>query len=997
MQVNSTGRLLRPFVTRQWRYLAAAIVSTVVVAAAELARPLPLALVIDRLLDGRRAPFDLSSDDVRLLTIVAALVLGVALADALAQYVADVRLKRAGERIMHDLRAVTYSHLQRLSLSYHERRHAGDLVTRITGDVNAVGTVFSDSLGSIAASVLSLLGMLVVSFFIDPVLAMAAFFVAPILALLTFRFRRRLRTAARRQRKKEGEIASMATEALSAMREVKAFGSEDFEHGRVLQKSRERQEAGIEASQIESRFTGLIDVLGAVGTALVLVVGVLRVASGAVSPGELVVMASYVRRIYRPLRDIAKQSARISSAMARADRVAEVLATDEVLPEPPGAYHGRRAAGEVTFEGVSFAYDPARPALIDLSLHVPVGEKIAILGRSGAGKSTVAALIARFYDPLEGEGRVLIDGRDVRSCSLSWLRGQVGLVLQDTVLFTGTVEDNIAYGLDAGRERVVAAAKAAGAHAFISELPEGYETTLGPRAVGLSGGQRQRIAVARTLLRDPPVLVLDEPTTGLDRQSETQVLEGLGVLMRGRTTVIITHSLDLARTADRVVVVHDGRIAEDGSPEEVLPHDGVQPEETERADLVSSAPIRSVLPPDHALPQMPALLDAGAMAAVLERSLDPAAGRPDVRVRYLRYKPGTNLVVHYDVGMNDGWHGATAMIAAGDSLPRRARKPHNLALARQVDGASPASMPLQFEDDIRALIQWLPLDLSLPALAQAGGLRRTLRDAGLRVRRRGSGPALMRYKPRRRAVLRLDRHVVKIYADETDFDRAVRGLQGAGEIRGISTPAAELVMADQRLTVQAAILGTAAGSPLNTAEEAGQMLAAVHKAELRGLESRSPADQLEAVRSSLGLAAHLVPSVAARVESLLAELESSMPAPDAIVTSHGDFHAGQLLDEGSGPLTVLDFDEICLAPDSLDLATYAAHLVRGGVEDLAMAREALERMVQGYGKRPAGIDWYLATSILRRAPFPFRYLDEHWPDLIEARVEAGASALGQEV
>ncbi|MGH2805549.1 MAG: ABC transporter transmembrane domain-containing protein, partial [Thermoleophilaceae bacterium] len=309
--MTGAGRLVRGYLGRQWRTMSVASAATLAAVAAQLARPFPLALVVDHLLEGRAAPFTLDATDLRLLGLLAGLVLLIALGDAAGTYASELLLKRAGERIVDELRVDTHRHLQRLSLGYHEQRHTGDLVTRVTGDVNAVGELFSQSLGTIASSLLLLLGMLAVSLVIDPVLGLVMFLVTPALGLLTVRFRRRLRSAARVQRAREGEIASLTAESLGAVRAVKALASERFEHARLRRKSDERRRAGVETARIESRFTGLIDVLGAVGTALVLVVGALRVASGAISVGELIVMHSYVRRTYRPLRDIARQAGRI--------------------------------------------------------------------------------------------------------------------------------------------------------------------------------------------------------------------------------------------------------------------------------------------------------------------------------------------------------------------------------------------------------------------------------------------------------------------------------------------------------------------------------------------------------------------------------------------------------------------------------------------------------------------------------------------------------------
>ena len=392
-----------------------------------------------------------------------------------------------------------------------------------------------------------------------------SFAATPVLAVLSFRYRRQLRTAARPQRSHEGVIASTAGEALSAMGVVKAFGSERFEHRRVERLSETRMDLGMQLARLQARFDGAVSVVTAIGTALVVVVGVFRVSSGALSPGDLVVFATYARKLNSPLKDIARESGKTSKALARADEIAELLAADEILEERPGAYRGPRARGAIEVEGVTFSHTEDRSALHEVSLRIEPGSRVALVGPSGAGKSTLAALIARFYDP--ASGRVLIDGRDLRDCRLAWLRDQIGVLLQDTVLFTGTVAENIAYGTSATEGEIVAAAKAAAAHAFVSELPGGYETQLGPQGVGLSGGQRQRIGIARTLLRNPPVLVLDEPTTGLDAETQTHVLDGLRELMRERTTILITHQTELWETADQVLEIERGRIVRRWSPE----------------------------------------------------------------------------------------------------------------------------------------------------------------------------------------------------------------------------------------------------------------------------------------------------------------------------------------------------------------------------------------------------------------------------------------------
>ncbi len=565
---GAAGRLMRALVTDHSGALVGAALATILITVADLAAPWPLKWVIDMVFNGRTGRFALNAADYRVLAAVAAVTVLVSLVSAVGTYASELWLRRAGERISHDLRTRTYTHLQRLSLAFHDRRQKGELVTHITEDSNRVGEAFSDSLGTVAQAALTMVGMLVVSLWLDPVLGLALAAVVPALALVTVHYRRRVRMASRRQRARDGEIASLAAESLSAIRLVQAYGGGDFEQDRVHEQSEQRRQSGVEVAILEARFAGLVDVLGSVAMAVVIVLGAVRVSTGALSAGAIVVFAQYARKLYRPLKDIAKHTAKISKAMARAERIAEVLAADEVLEDRVGAHAHGRAVGVLELADVDFDYTPGRSVLQQLSLQVPAGSRVAVIGPSGAGKSTVGALIARFYDPVRG--RVSLDGRDLRDCSLRWVRHQVGVLLQDTVLLTGSIAENIAYGTDATPDQIRAAAVAADADAFINELPGGYDHPLGPQGVGLSGGQRQRLGIARVLLRDPPVLLLDEPTTGLDAASEALVMGRLEVLMEGRTTVMVTHSMALAARADRVVVLDGGRIVQDGLPGELL-------------------------------------------------------------------------------------------------------------------------------------------------------------------------------------------------------------------------------------------------------------------------------------------------------------------------------------------------------------------------------------------------------------------------------------------
>jgi ATP-binding cassette subfamily B protein len=1022
----TTFRVLRPFLVPRWPSLAVAAGSSVVVALADLARPFPLAIVVDHLLADQNAPFALTRSDWIMLIGVALVVLAIALVDAGASYLVDVELQRAGAHIVHDLRTAVYDHMQRLSLGFHDNRQAGELVTGVTGDVNAVGGLFSDAIGPILTSVLFLIGMLVVTFIMDPVIAITACAVIPILTFASARFRRRMRTLAKEQRAIDGQIASLATETLSSMRVVKSLGTEPFERGRLRDRSDLRRDAEIRGARLEGRFGGTIDVLGAIGSAIVLVLGVVRVSRGLMSPGELIILASYVKRIYKPLSDITRRANRITQATARADRVAEILASDDMLRDRNVHPPADRAVGSLEIRDVTFAYDPERPVLRGTTLSVQPGERVAVMGPSGEGKSTLAALIARFYDP--SEGSIELDGRDLRSMPLTWLRSQVGVVLQDTVLFTGTVAENIAYGVSASQARIEDAARAAGAHGFIEALPQAYETPLGPRGVALSGGQRQRISIARTLLRNPPLLVLDEPTTGLDRESEREVLRGLDRLMHGRTTIIITHAEALAATADRVVTMREGRVGAGAAggaapaldviadqdladvgdhplvaldlpvfaseaPRTVPFESGAEPSGFGDEDDAWVSEGDDAPPPDPALPMLPSLLRTWDVAASLQSIAGPDRPIARVGVDRISYLPGERVVVHYVVKFADGdLRHVTATATPDDRLERRVRRESAVELAHQVNGRSGVSAPLAFDTRLRALIQWLPLDLKLPALAtQPVDLRRRLLRAGLTADPDGDDGTLLRYRPRRRAVVRVDDHVVKFYAHTEHFQAAAAGLLVSARLPSIRTPRMEAVLFDLQATVQSFESGS---TPVarNAAGRMGGVLSELHACPTDALLPFSPARaQFREAMTTATLLARVAPELGDGLDRVCSMLSWTMPDDGRAVTSHGDLHVRQFL-ETQGGLTLVDFDHMCSASPAFDMSTVAAHEVTGREGDLERSSELLELALEGYGSVPDDLDWFLAVGILRRAARPLRHFAGDWRDRV-ARIVDDASTL----
>lgn len=977
----SVVRSLLPFTKGRRLTFVTGLGGALLVTAAELARPFPLKIVVDRLLAGS-GPI---SVEARLVVGVALFVVVIAVVGGAGTYLSEANMRRAGEHVVHDLRVALYAHLHRLSLRYHRRRHAGDLVTRLTGDVNAVGELVGESLVKVVGSVLLLVGMLVVSLLLDPLLTLVAAAVTPVLAVASVRARRLVKASARRQRAAEGDIAAVSTETLTAIATVKALGNEASEEERLRLRSERRRDAGVENTIVEGRFAGLVDVLEAVGTGLVLAIGVVRVSSGALTPGDLIVFYSYVRRLYRPLRDLSRQAGRMTRALARAERIVEVLGADDTLPEPSGAHHGKPATGALSLREVSFAYDDRAPALCGVTLDIPAGTTVAIVGPSGAGKSTLASLVARFHDP--DAGAVLLDGRDLRNCSLRWLRDQVGFVLQDTALFSGTVADNIAYGTDATRRQVVTAARQAGAHDFVIELPDGYDTPLGPSGLGLSGGQRQRLAIARTLLRNPPVVVLDEPTSGLDATSENTVIASLEQLLRNRTTVIITHSLRLARRAQLVVVLEGGRVVEAGRPEQLLEGRGPFRQLASEQGLIRRPRIPA--PRDHALPQLAQLLDPEAVADAL--SAEETSGEVNgVAVRYLRYKPATNIVVDYDVTTPYGQHRVVAMAASGRNLAARAARPASTSLVERARDRVPTVRPLWYSGALGALVQWLPVDLWLPALAEPPA--ELARRAGVSVDGEPESQ-LLSYKPRRRATLAVDGHVVKLYAADDAFRAAATALL-AGPRLPVPTAQPAGIATRWRITAQVRLDAVPVTDPVAAGAEAGALLRALHGAD--PLRSLRWIDPLARAVATAELAAALVPELRGRLDRLVQRLADRNPAAvesAPAVVCHGDFHLGQLL-VGPDGLVVVDLDEVGVGPPGLDVASYAAHLLDGTDAETERSDAAIERLVEGYGSVPGDLGWHLSAAILRRAVFTFRKPPtQDWPARVEAMVASAEEAL----
>ena len=475
---------------------------------------------------------------------------------------------------MHDLRHMLYHHVQRLSLSFFERRRTGDMVVRLTSDIEAAQDFISSVFLGMMMDILTLIGMLGVMLYLDWRFTLVALWIAPVMFVVVYRLTRRIKRAAREVKKKESELASVVQESISAVRVVKAFGREEDEERRLDRESQESVDIALRARSIKARLSPFVDVILAVGTSVALLFGVRLVLAGRLTSGALLVFVLYLGKMYKPMKDLARTVDTVSKAVVSFERIGELLRTESQVRDLPGARPAPAFNGRIEFGHVKFGYAPDQLVLRDISLVIEPGQTTAFVGPTGGGKSTLIGLIPRFYDALSGEIR--IDGRDVRDYTLKSLRDQISLVLQDSVLFHMPVWQNIAYGKpNATRDEIVHAATLAHAHEFIDRMPLGYDTLVGERGETLSAGQRQRIAIARAIIRNTPILLLDEPSAALDPESEELVFDALDRLMAGKTSVTIAHRLVTVRRARTIFVLDRGVITEHGTHDELLAKGGL--------------------------------------------------------------------------------------------------------------------------------------------------------------------------------------------------------------------------------------------------------------------------------------------------------------------------------------------------------------------------------------------------------------------------------------
>jgi ATP-binding cassette subfamily B protein len=574
--VKRVYRYFSQYLTRFRGKLGLALLSGVGVTLMDLARPWPMKIIFDGILYQKRSviespyfSFLFRYGTPGALAVVCLAIILIAWLSGLFTYKEAVLTAEVGHRTTASIRRRLYDHLQKLSRSFHDTRQSGDLLVRLTGDINLLKEMLVDFIVTATGRSMVLVGMVAIMLAMDWQLTVMALFTVPPLVYAITRYTGSIKAATDRARHKEGKVASLVHESLGSISLIQAFSLERLHYDKFSRFNRSNLRAGLKTTRLVASFQRLVELVLAAGTCVVMWFGVRRVLDGVLTPGDLLVFVSYLRNMYKPLRRLAKLTSRVAKATACGERVLDILDRVPAIQDAPGAVEAPPFRGEVTFDHVHFSYNGSETILRDVAFTIEAGQSVALVGPSGVGKTTIANLLLRFYDPLEGAVR--IDGRDIREFTLGSLRSQISVIMHEPDLFGVSVRENIAMGRpDASEEEIVEAARIANAHAFILGLEEGYDTVVGERGARLSRGQKQRIALARAAVRRAPIIILDEPTTGLDAESEFLVMQALGRLTKARTCITIAHKLSTIAAAERILVLDDARVLEDGSHEQLL-------------------------------------------------------------------------------------------------------------------------------------------------------------------------------------------------------------------------------------------------------------------------------------------------------------------------------------------------------------------------------------------------------------------------------------------
>ena len=576
-------RLIRELVRPYRGSLLVILLAMLVETASSLATPWPLKIIIDNVVGHHKMapwlaevfrPWMDGKHQLHIAAVVAVAYVVIALLGALATYIDNYYTESVGQYVANDLRLRTFHHLQRLSLGYYSTHQTGTLLSTITTDIQTIQGFASSSTLDILVDLLTILCMLALMFWLNWDFTLIAVGVTPFLLLFVSRFKKAVKKATHEVRKEQADIVAVVQQALESMQTIEAFGRQELEQSELRDVSQATVNAALKARSIKALLSPVVTVTVAICTAVVLWRGAYLILGGVMTVGALTVYLAYLSKFFKPVKDLATTTNAIAQAAVGVDRIRAILDTDTVIPEKASATDAPPFRGEVVFEHIAFAYDVQNPVLSDVNFSIKPGQLVGIVGPTGSGKSTIVSMIPRFYDPTKGTIR--IDGFDVRDFKIKSLRDQIGYVLQDTALFHGTIAENIAFGRPgASRDEIIKAAELANAHEFISRMAQGYDTMVGERGSTLSGGQRQRIGIARVMVRNNPILLLDEPTAALDTESEKLVIEALERLMQGRTVITIAHRLTTIRDADQIIVISGGVVAESGTHDELLAKNGI--------------------------------------------------------------------------------------------------------------------------------------------------------------------------------------------------------------------------------------------------------------------------------------------------------------------------------------------------------------------------------------------------------------------------------------
>ena len=570
--------LVRPYRGTLFVILLAMIVQTVM----SVAGPWPLKIVLDNVvgshklppwLDHLLAPLLGGSSKMQIAIAAAIAAIIIAVLGALGSYIANYYTTSVGQWVANDLRLRTYHHLQQLSLTYYDQHQTGALLSTITADVQTIQAFASGSTLDIAIDMLTIVGMLFIMFWLNWDFTLIAVAITPFLLLFVSRFKKAVKKATHEVRRQQSNIVSVVEQGLESMRVVKAFGRQDLAQEELGSASRATVDAALKARRIKALLSPIVAVTVSLCVAVVLWRGSALIIGGTMTAGALTVFLSYLTKFFKPVQDLATMTNSIAQTAVGVERVQAILDADAITPERPGAREPLSLKGEIVFDKVAFAYNSDSPVLREVTFHIQPGQMVGVVGPTGGGKSTIVSLIPRFYDPTAGS--IQIDGVDIRDYKLQGLRNNIGYVLQETVLFQGTVRENIAYGrVGATEEEIMHAAKLADVDEFVSRMPHGYDSIVGERGDTLSGGQRQRIGIARAIIRNNPILILDEPTAALDTESESMVVQALERLMKGRTVITIAHRLSTIRNSDLIIVLKDGVVVEQGTHDQLMKLNG---------------------------------------------------------------------------------------------------------------------------------------------------------------------------------------------------------------------------------------------------------------------------------------------------------------------------------------------------------------------------------------------------------------------------------------